>query len=847
MLAFCFVRAGGRFCAGGAGPPAGVGGGRSEVKPVTEGYDAAAIEPKWQDQWEADELYRATEESVRPKWYALDMFPYTSGDLHIGHWYAYTPADAHARYKRMQGFNVMKPIGFDAFGLPAENAAIKRGIRPAIWTIRNIHRMREQFRTTGVSFDWSRELATCLPSYYQWTQWLFLQLYQAGLAYKATAPANWCPSCQTVLANEQVVEGRCERCESEVTKKNLDQWFFRITRFAEELLQFDGIDWPEKIKLMQTHWIGKSVGVEITFQAEATGAPLPVFTTRPDTVYGVTFLVLAPEHPLVATVTTPDRAAAVASYVEATKRVSEIDRLAVGREKTGVFTGGYAINPLNQERVPIWIADYVLQTYGTGAVMGVPAHDQRDFELAETFGLPIQVVIAPPDWDREPLTAAFTEAGTMINSGPFDGLSSEAGKAAIADYVEERGIGRRRVQYRLRDWLVSRQRYWGAPIPIVYCERCGAQPVPEDQLPVRLPIDVEFLPTGESPLKLSPTFLNTTCPTCGGPATRETDTMDTFVDSSWYFLRYCSPHDSAGAWNPEKLAYWMPVDQYIGGAEHATMHLLYSRFFVKALHRLGLVGFDEPFTRLYNQGLVISGGRRMSKSRGNVVNPDDFVKTLGADTVRAYLMFLGPWDQGGDWSDKGIHGVHRFLNRVWAMVLETREFSRPASSAPAAEREIQRLTHQTIRRVTDDVEKFRFNTMLAALMEYANALGKYVGGPAVGTPIWQEAMQAMLKLLAPIAPYITEELWFKLGLPYSIHQQPWPTWQAALAAAEEVTVVVQVNGKVRDKLTVPIDLSKPDVEAMALNSERVQRFLNGSTVANVVYVPGKLLNIVTTP
>ncbi len=811
---------------------------------MAEKYDAPAIESKWQWQWEADELYRATEQSDRPKWYALDMFPYTSGDLHIGHWYNYAPSDAHARYKRMRGFNVMKPIGFDAFGLPAENAAIRSGVHPAIWTMRNIHRMREQFRSTGVSFDWSREIATCLPSYYSWTQWLFLQFYKAGLAYKTLAPANWCPSCQTVLANEQVIEGACERCETPVTKKNLEQWFFRITKYAEELLNFDGIDWPEKVKVMQTHWIGKSEGVEIIFASEA-GDPLPVFTTRPDTVFGVTFMVLAPEHPLVPKLTTPAHAQEVADYVEATKRETEIERLAVGREKTGVFTGSYAINPLNHERIPIWIADYVLLSYGTGAVMGVPAHDQRDFEFAEKFGLPIRVVISPPGWKGEPLTGAFVDDGTMVNSGQFDGLPSAQGKEAIADFVAAHGLGQRRVQYRLRDWLVSRQRYWGAPIPIVYCKNCGMQPVPEDQLPVRLPLDVEFRPTGESPLRLSKTFLETTCPRCGGPAERETDTMDTFVDSSWYFLRHCSPHDATAAFDPKLVSFWMPVDQYIGGIEHATMHLLYARFFVKALRDLGLVTFDEPFTRLFNQGLVISGGFKMSKSRGNVINPDDFVKTLGADTVRAYLMFLGPWDQGGDWSDKGIAGIHRFLNRVWSLTLDTRDRSEPEGTNPALEREIRRVTHRTIRRVTDDIERFRFNTALAALMEMTNALTRYADDAVAGTPAWKEAIRSLLLMLAPIAPFVTEELWFRLGLPYSIHQQSWPVWEEALVAEEMVTVVVQVNGRVRDKLTVPVDATRKAVEALALNSERVRRFIDGAVVSNVVYVPGKLVNIVT--
>jgi len=806
-------------------------------------YDAPTIEKKWQDQWAADELYRAYEDASRPKWYALDMFPYTSGDLHIGHWYAFGPADAFARFRRMQGYNVMHPIGFDAFGLPAENAAIKGGSHPAIWTIRNVDRMRGQLRSMGASFDWSREVVTCLPSYYKWTQWLFLQLYKGGLAYKALAPANWCPSCQTVLANEQVVEGRCERCESPVTKKDLAQWFFRITKYAEELLSHEGLDWPERTKLMQRNWIGKSVGVEIEFTAE-DGSPIPVFTTRPDTIYGVTFMVLAPEHPLVEKLTTPGRRADVGAYVEMTRRETEIERLSTEREKTGTFIGAYAINPLSGDRVPIWIADYALLTYGTGAVMGVPAHDQRDFEFAHKFGLPIPVVIAPPGWSGEPLAAAYVEPGTMVSSGPFTGLPSEEGKERVADYVEGRGIGRRKVNYRLRDWLVSRQRYWGAPIPIVYCDSCGTVPVPEKDLPVMLPKDTEFLPHGESPLALSQSFVNTTCPQCGGPARRETDTMDTFVDSSWYFLRYASAQHDAGAFDPEKLKFWLPVDQYIGGIEHATMHLLYARFFTKALRDVGLLDFGEPFLRLFNQGIVISGGEKMSKSRGNVVNPDDFVKTLGADTVRAYLMFVGPWDMGGDWNDRGIMGVHRFLNRVWTLVLETADARAEAGQDPAAERRLRQETHRTIKAVTEDVEKLRFNTQLAKLMEFSNALSKYQETPVVGTPAWREAVESLLLLLAPTAPHLTEELWAQLGRPYSIHSQPWPGWDEELVAAERVTIVVQVGGKVRDRLEVPADLPEAEVRELALARERVQHHLQGRKVANVVYVPGKLVSIV---
>jgi leucyl-tRNA synthetase len=821
---------------------------REVSRGVAERYNAPEIERKWQLQWEADELYRVDTATDRPKWYALDMFPYTSGDLHIGHWYNYAPSDAHARYKRMRGFAVTKPIGFDAFGLPAENAAIRNGIPPALYTMRNIHRMREQFRSTGVGFDWSRELATCLPSYYRWTQWLFLQFYKAGLAYRALAPANWCPSCQTVLANEQVVEGRCERCESAVTKRYLNQWFFQITRYADELLNFDGLDWPERVRVMQTNWIGRSEGVEIVFRTEG-GSELPVFTTRPDTIFGVTFLALAPEHPRVPELTTSEHQQEVQAYIETTRGETEIERQAIGREKTGVFTGTWAINPLTGQRVPIWVADYVLPTYGTGAVMGVPAHDERDFEFAARFGLPVRVVIAPPNWQGQTLESAYVGEGTIVNSGQFDGLASPRAREVISAYIEQHHLGTRRVQYRLRDWLISRQRYWGAPIPIIYCDRCGIQAVPEEQLPVRLPLDVEFRPTGESPLRLSKTFLQTTCPSCGGPATRETDTMDTFVDSAWYFLRFCSPHESARPFDPEQAAFWMPVDQYIGGIEHATMHLLYARFVTKALRDLGYVKVDEPFRRLFTQGIVLSGGLKMSKSRGNVVNPDDFVKTLGADTVRAYLMFLGPWDQGGDWNDRGIMGIHRFLSRVWRLVLDTHERDAPAGRAPEIEQGIQRLTHRTIKRATEDIERFRFNTMIAGLMELTNALARLASESSgvVGTPSWKEAVRSLLLLLAPVAPHLAEELWSRLGFPYSIHQQSWPGYDESLIAEPMMTIVVQVNGKMRDRLVVPAGTSGAEIEALALGRARVRRAIAGATISNIVYVPNRLVNIITGP
>jgi leucyl-tRNA synthetase len=618
---------------------------------VAAGYNSKEIDKKWQQQWADDRLYEVGEDSPKPKWYALTMFPYTSGDLHIGHWYALAPADVHARFKRLQGYNVLHPMGFDAFGLPAENAAIKRGIHPYQWTMQNVENMRRQLKSIGAIYDWSREVITCQPEYYKWTQWFFLKLYKHGLAYRSKAPVNWCPNCQTVLANEQVVNGGfCERCEATVIRRDLEQWFFRITRYADELMQHDGIDWPERIKVMQRNWVGKSSGTEISFALDHPGVAekeIRVFTTRADTLFGVTFMALAPEHPLVARLTTPEKKAEVEAYIERARRLTEIERLSTEKEKDGVFTGACVTNRVNGEKVPIWIADYVLPGYGTGAVMAVPAHDERDFAFAKKYDLPIRVVIAPPDWSGDALAEAYIEPGTMVNSARFDGLSGEPGMDAVSDFLKEKGWGGRAITYKLRDWLISRQRYWGAPIPIIYCPVCGTVPVPEADLPVLLPEDADFKPTGESPLKYNEQFVNTTCPTCGGPAKRETDTTDTFMCSSWYFLRYTSPHFEAAPFDNDKLGYWMPVDLYTGGAEHAVMHLFYARFFAKALRDMGLISFDEPFSRLFNQGIIIAGKHKMSKSRGNVVTPDEYVSRLGADAMRAYLMFVAPWEHGG--------------------------------------------------------------------------------------------------------------------------------------------------------------------------------------------------------
>ncbi len=816
-------------------------------------YNPQEIEKKWQQKWAEDKLYEVTEDSTKPKWYALTMFPYTSGDLHIGHWYAMAPSDVHARFKRMQGYNVLHPMGFDAFGLPAENAAIKQSVHPFTWTAQNIDNMRPQLKSIGAIYDWSREVVTCLPDYYRWTQWFFLKLYQAGLAYRGRAPVNWCPRCQTVLANEQVVGGGfCERCRAAVSRRDLEQWFFRITKYADELMEHNGIDWPERIKLMQRNWVGKSVGTEISFALDYHGVDekeLKVFTTRPDTVFGVTFMVLAPEHPLVAKLTSPDRKAEVDDYIARSRRQTEIERLSMEKEKDGVFIGAYVVNRLNGERVPIWIADYVLLSYGTGVVMGVPAHDERDFAFAKKYNLPIRLVITPPEWHGQELEEAYIEPGTMMNSEQFNGLSSQKGIEAISDFLEKKGYGGRTTTYRLRDWLISRQRYWGAPIPMIYCPNCGIVPVPEQDLPVLLPKDAEFKPTGESPLKHCEQFVNVTCPNCSSPAKRETDTMDTFMCSSWYFLRYASPDCDTAPFDADKMKYWLPVDLYTGGAEHAVMHLFYARFFIKALRDIGLVDFGEPFIRLFNQGVIIAEKQKMSKSRGNVVTPDEYVAELGADAVRAYLMFVAPWEQGGEWNDSGISGISRWLNRVWKLVLEEYR-TKPEAVAEdklggeKAHRDLQRITHQTIRKVTKDLERFRFNTMIAALMEFTNYLAKAEETGNISDSAWEEAINTLLLLMAPTAPHLAEELWQMTGHDYSIHNQNWLHWDEELAKDEEITLVVQVNGKLRDRIIVPASITEAEARQLALERQRVKVYLEGREIINTIYVPGRLVNLV---
>ena len=915
----------------------------------SERYNPDEIEQKWRERWEEAQLYRwQPDDKTRPRWYAMTMYPYPSGDLHIGHWYAMAPSDAAARYKRMRGYNVFFPMGFDAFGLPAENAAIRHGIHPYKWTMSNIENMRRQMRSMGAMFDWNQEVITCLPEYYKWNQWFFLKFYEAGLAVRKEAPVWWCPNCQTVLANEQVVDGACERCGTQVYQRNMTQWFFKITEYADELLNFDEIDWPEPIKRMQTNWIGRSEGARVTFQLE-TGDPVEVFTTRPDTLWGATFMVLAPEHPLVAKLTTDEQRAEVEAYQQETARRNEITRQSTETEKTGVFTGGYAINPVNGERIPVWIADYVLMSYGTGAIMAVPAHDERDFAFALKYGLPVVPVIARPDGQTRAValesmledptsfeialnegefefeeveggyqitlttenvdrflatagkhvrdggvigyagartgaifedeiveldsaasdrkiadwTGAWTamefltgldfldeiafhaEYGTMINSGELSGTPGDEAVSRTIAWLEERGIGHAETTYRLRDWLNSRQRYWGRPIPIIYCDKCGIVPVPEEDLPVVLPEDAQFKPTGESPLRTHPDFLHVECPSCGGDARREIDTMDTFVDSSWYQYRYLSPHLDTAPFDPDLSERWMPVDQYTGGREHAVLHLMYTRFWTKAMRDIGLVRINEPFKRLVNQGFVLGeDSEKMSKSRGNVVDPDDLVESLGADTVRLFLMFMRPWDSTGPWDSQGITGVRRFLDRVWACVVEPLD-NPPAGEADAdAIRNLQRLTHKTLREVTKDIEVFSWNTMVAQLMEFVNELMKLKDTPVAATDAWREATRILVLMLAPSAPHIAEELWSRMGYEFSVHTQAWPEWSAELAADDVIEIPVQVNGKVRGRITIPADADAETAIAAARTDENVARYLSEGTVAKEIYVPGRLVNLV---
>ncbi len=790
------------------------------------------------------QLYRATEDPSRPKFYLLEMFPYPSGDgLSVGHLRNYVPCDVIGRYKRMQGFNVLHPMGWDAFGLPAENDALLKGLHPKETVPRYAANYRRQLKMVGCAYDWSREINSSDPKYYRWTQWFFLLLYHRGLAYRALGSQWWCEKCRTILANEQVIEGCCWRHpDTPVTKKDLEQWYFKITAYAERLLKdLDDIDWPEPIKVMQRNWIGRSEGAEIAFPVVGhPGREIRFFTTRPDTVFGVSFMVLAPEHPLVAEITTPEQRQAVQEYVAQARRQSEIERLSTVKEKTGVFTGAYAYNVFSQKEVPIWVADYVLMGYGTGAIMGAPGEDQRDFEFAKKYGLEIPRVTVPADGSPVPQDRAYTEYGKTVNSGFLTGMPTEEAIKAVCKWVEEKEIGKATVTYRMRDWLISRQRYWGAPIPIVYCKRnCGIVPVPEDQLPVLLPDLKEYQPsgTGRSPLANVPEFVNTNCPRCGGPAERETDTLDGFACSSWYYLRFASPHYDQGPFDPNAVNYWLPVDLYVGGAEHAVMHLLYARMWTKVMFDAGLINFHEPFPKLRNQGMLwAADGQKMSKSRGNVVTPDAMVEKYGADALRLWEIFMAPFDESTNWNEDGVVGASRFLNRVWSFV---RRFVQAGCPEGNVSVETQRRVHKAIRTVTDHIERMRFNTALAALMDLLNYLGKLEP-----TELNRFVIETYILLLAPMAPHITEELWQALGHSRSIHLERWPSYDPELAREETVTIVVQINGKVRDRIEAPADIDEASVRAMAMKSRAVERYLAGKTPKKVIYVPRKLVSIV---
>ena len=919
---------------------------------MTEKYNPKAFESRWQDQWEGDKLYKAEVDWKRPKHYALTMLPYPSGDLHIGHWFAMTPSDARARYMRMKGFNVLFPMGFDAFGLPAENAAVQRNIHPAKWTHANIERMRKQLRSMGAMFDWDREAISCDPEYYKWTEWFFKLFYENDLAYRGEALVNWSPTLQTVLANEQVIDGKDERTGQPVVQKMMTQWFFRYTRYADEMLDFSQIDWPEPIKIMETNWIGRSEGARVTFKTEADGDPIEIYTTRPDTLWGATFMVLAPEHDLVAKITTDEQRQAVEAYVDQAASATEIERTAEDREKTGVFTGAYAINPVNNERVPIWVADYVMITYGSGAIMAVPAHDQRDFEFARKFDLTVRVVIQPvgETLDGDTMTEAYVGPGEMVNSDQFNGTFSSEAKGrknpainAVIDWLEAEGIGREAVNYRLRDWLISRQRYWGSPIPIIHRQDGKLESVPDEDLPVLLPEDVDFSPTGRSPLTTYEPFLNTV-DSDGNPARRETDTMDTFMCSSWYWYRYLSPHYDKGPFDPEEAAYWLPVDTYTGGAEHAVMHLLYSRWFARAMRDTGMFDetvriaqehgreidesdLSEPMLLLRNQGQVLGGERmgdvvlasgraegdklfakrveviertadtppgfdgvigeimrrtenilrvnmagvehivevlpdaeivipaiegqnnvnqlkqhleiqRMSKSKGNVINPDDLVAKYGSDTVRAYLMFGFDWIKGGPWDPNQVSGPQRWLNDVWEIV--TAGAPNSGAGDEATNRDVERKVHQAIEGVENSLERFSFNTAVSALMTLRNQMQAYIKDGKLGKAAWEDAMHVMLRLMAPITPHIAEELWVNhLKLPYSIHNQPWPEYDADKAREDTVSLVVMVNGKPRADMPVAVDIDQETAIEMALASDAAQRYLNGDEPKKVIFIPGR--------
>ncbi|MGL5648403.1 MAG: leucine--tRNA ligase [Clostridium sp.] len=805
------------------------------------------IDKKWQDKWAKENLYKFDTSNLDKKLYVLEMFSYPSGSqLHAGHWFNYGPVDTWARFKRMQGYNVFQPMGFDAFGLPAENFAIKTGIHPKDSTVKNIAKMEEQLKAMGAMFNWDNELVTCSEDYYKWTQWLFLKLYEKGLAYRKKAPVNWCPSCQTVLANEQVHDGCCERCDTEVTKKDLTQWFFKITDYADELLEkLDTLDWPEKTVAMQKHWIGKSTGAEVTFKVKDSDLSFNVFTTRVDTLCGVDYVVLAPENPLVSEITTEEQKSKVEEYQEMAKKQSDIERQSITREKTGVFSGAYAIHPINGKEVPIWIGDYVLATYGTGAVMAVPAHDERDFAFAQKFNLPINRVIASKDGSETELP--FCEHGVLVNSGEFDGLTTDEAKVKIVESLAKKDLGKQKVNFRLRDWLVSRQRYWGAPIPMIYCDDCGTVPVPENQLPVELPYDVEFAPDGKSPLAKSEEFVNTTCPCCGKPAKRETDTLDTFVCSSWYYLRYPDNKNSDAPFNPELINKMLPVDKYVGGPEHACMHLLYARFITKALRDMGYLTFDEPFKSLTHQGLILGpDGLKMSKSKGNTISPDDYINEYGSDVFRMYLMFGFAYTEGGAWSDDGVKSVSRFVDRIERALDIVREANNGETkeTVDKPEKELNFWLHNTIKGMTEDTEIMQFNTAIARMMEFVNALTKYNNEKVKNVEFLTSVAKDFVKILAPFAPHFSEEQWSLFGMEGSIFNEKMPVFDPSALIKDEIEIAIQINGKVKAKINIPSDLNDDGIKEAALNDENVKNAIGDKTVVKVIVIKGRLVNIV---
>lgn len=822
-----------------------------------EKYSPQNIEKKWQSKWLAENVYKTEMDPKKPKYYTLEMFPYPSGNLHMGHVRNYSIGDVLARYKTMEGFNVIHPMGFDAFGMPAENAAIKHGVKPSDWTYSNMDNMKRQQREMGLSYDWDRSVATCSPDYYRWTQWLFQLFYKRGLAYKKKAYVNWCETCGTVLANEQVIEGKCWRCDSQVIKKDLSQWFLKITDYADVLL--NDLDllkgWPDRVKTMQENWIGRSEGLEFNLEVPELGEKIAAYTTRPDTVYGITFLALAAEHPLIEKICQNNpKAQEIKDFCHKAQNQSELERTSSESEKEGIFTGLYAVNPFNGNKVEIWVTNYVLAEYGTGAVIGVPSEDQRDWMFAEKYKLNVIITLQPKDKELklEEMTEAYVDkAGVLVNSAEFSGMDIKAAMKGIMDKAEAEGFGKRRVNYRLRDWLISRQRYWGAPIPVIYCDDCGEQLVPEDQLPVMLPDDVKFEQGSVSPLAQSESFVNCTCPKCGKPARRETDTMDTFICSSWYYLRYTDPHNDKLPFAKDKVNYWAPVDQYIGGIEHAILHLLYSRFFTKVLRDAGMVDFAEPFTNLLTQGMVLKDGGKMSKSKGNVVSPEEIIGQYGADTARLFILFAAPVDRDLDWSDDGVAGAYRFLRRVWR-IMEIFEDKIKSSSdeyditaLTAEEKELRRVLHTTIKKVTEDIrDRFMFNTAISSIMELVNAFYAFQDSKTINGGLVREVSLNLLKMLAPFAPHITEELWSILVAQGSIHQQQWPQYEEAATVQAEVEIVLQINGKVRDRIMIATGISREEMETAAKANARVQELTEGKTIVKMICVPDKLVNVV---